>query len=344
MKFEKKISAQYSSELYETDVLRKAQVYAFLGDSVSSEVNCKCLDLANFLNNRIESMDSDCCLPVIDVILNQRDNEYSVSFEGLLGVAVNSPETRFYDRYFWYEFKLSSVVMTESRMIKTLAGIKDCIIKKIEGCESDGEFKCEDPSDYFDILFWAISGNFHTYLQLRHLSHQLFQTPALYNDDIFENSIFLTYDPTDEPCKTCNTYGSDGGHFHNKKIREFFAKFDYGEVYLKRYYLIPFVMVENVSDIPDRKSIIKKVINNEASAVIETCFINDDFCRLQVNQDYFYSENHEVVISGVLFVQKEYCNLTENEKNLTDEYDSEIFEKITDLTSEYMKKESIFKK
>ena len=337
MNFEKKISAQYSSELYETDVLRKAQVYAFLGDSVSSEVNCKCLDLANFLNNRIESMDNDCCLPVIDVILNQHDNEYSVSFEGLLGVAVNTPETRFYDRYFWYEFKMSSVMMSESHMSSTLTDIKDSITAKIKGCESDGEFKCEDPSDYLDILFCAIGGNINSYLQLRHLSHQLFQTPALYNDDIFENTIFLTYDPTDEPCCTCNTYGDDGGHFHNKKIREFFAKFDYGQVYEKRYYLIPFVMVENVSDIPDRKNIIKKVINNEATAVIETCFINNDFCRLQVNQDYFYSEKHEVVISGVLFVQKDYCDLTENEMKLTDKIDSEMIEKL----NEYFKNEEV---
>ena len=93
-------------------------------------------------------------------------------------------------------------------------------------------------------------------------------------------------------------------------------------------------MVENVSDIPDRKNIIKKVINNEATAVIETCFINNDFCRLQVNQDYFYSEKHEVVISGVLFVQKDYCDLTENEMKLTDKIDSEMIEKL----NEYFKK------
>ena len=330
MNFEKKVSAQYSSELYETDVLRKAQVYAFLGDSVSSEVNCKCLDLANFLNNRIESMDNDCCLPVIDVILNQRDNEYSVSFEGLLGVAVNTPETRFYDRYFWYEFKMSSVMMSESHMSNTLTDIKDCITEKIKECESDGEFKCEDPSDYLDILFCAIGGNINSYLQLNHRISQTFQKPSLYNDDISERSIFLTYDPSEERCINCNTYGYDG-HFHNKKIREFFAKFDYGEVFEKRYYLIPFVLVENVSNFPDRKTIIKKTIHNEATAVIETCFINDDYCRLQVDQNHFYTEKHEVMISGVLFVKKEYCDLTENEKNLTAKEDSEKFEKLNEF-------------
>ena len=90
MIFSKKISAQSARELYETDVLRKTQVYAFLGDSSSTEVNGKCIDLVNLLTNKIESMDEDCCLPVIDVIIDQRDGEYSVSFEGLLGVAVNN--------------------------------------------------------------------------------------------------------------------------------------------------------------------------------------------------------------------------------------------------------------
>ena len=324
MIFSKKISAQSTRELYETDVLRKTQVFAFLGDSSSTEVNGKCIELVNLLTNKIESMDEDCCLPVIDVIIDQCDGEYSVSFEGLLGVAVNTPETRFYDRYFWYEFKLSSVKMTESGMISTLADIKEGIIEKIKGCESDGEFKCENPSDYFAVLFPVISDNINSYLQLRHLSHQLFQTPALYNDDIFENTIFLTYDPTSEYCHCSGNYE----HFHNKKIRDFFAKFDCGEIPLKRYYLIPFVMVKNVSDIPDRMSIIKTVYNNEATAVIKTCFINNDTCRLQVNQDYFYSENHEVVISGVLFVQKDPLEITENERKLTAEEDSEIFEKM----------------
>ncbi len=332
MIFSKKISDQSSRELYETDVLRKTQVFAFLGDSSSTEVNGKCIEIVNLLTNEIESMDEDCCLPVIDVVIDQRDGEYSVSFEGLLGVAVNSPETRFNDRYFWYEYKMTSVIMKESRMIRTLAAIKDSIIERIKGCESDGEFKCENPSDYFAVLFPVIGGNLNSYLQLRHLSHQLFQTPALYNDDIFENAIFLTYDPTSEFCYSSGDYQ----HFHNKKIREFFAKFDCGEIPLKRYYLIPFVMVENVSEIPDKKEIIKRVIENEATAVIETCFINDDFCRLQVNRDYFYSENHEVVISGVLFVQKEFPELTENEMNLTAKEDSEIFEK---LTAEYLKNE-----
>lgn len=339
MNFEKKVSNQYSSELYEADVLRKVQVYAFLGDSVSSEVNCKCLDLANFLNNRIESMDNDCCLPVIDVILNQRDNEYSVSFEGLLGVAVNEPETSFYDRYFWYEFKMSSEMVSESLMSSVLTDIKNEIIERIKECESDGEFKCVDPSDYLSVLHLAIGGTIGSYLQLNHRITQTFKNPAIYNDDIFENSIFMTYDPSEEPCITCNTYGSDGGHFHNKKIREFFAKFDWGEVPLKRYYLIPFVLVENVSNFPDRKTIIKKVIHNEASAVIETCFINNDLYRLQIAHDSFYTEKHDVVISGVLFVQKEYCDLTENEKNLTAKGDSEIFEKITAeyVNSQYVK-------
>lgn len=330
MNFEKKVSAQYSSELYETDVLRKAQVYAFLGDSVSSEVNCKCLDLANFLNNRIESMDNDCCLPVIDVILNQRDNEYSVSFEGLLGVAVNNPETCFYDRYFWYEFKMSSDVMSESCMSSTLTDIKNEIIERIKECESDGEFKCEDPSDYLDILFCKIGDNINSYLQLNHRISQTFKNPAIYNDDIFENTIFMTYDPTSEYCHCSGNYE----HFHNKKISEFFGKFDWGEVPLKRYYLVPFVLVENVSNFPDRKTIIKKVINNEASAVIETCFINNDSYRLQVAHDPFYTEKHEVVISGVLFVQKEYSMLTEKERNLTAKQDSEVFEKIA---NEYLK-------
>lgn len=330
MNFEKKVSAQYSSELYETDVVRKAQVYAFLGDSVSSEVNCKCLDLANFLNNRIESTDNDCCLPVIDVILNQRDNEYSVSFEGLLGVAVNTPETSFYERYFWYEFKMSSDMMSESDMSNTLTDIKNEIIERIKECESDGDFKCEDPSDYLSVLFYAIGSTINSYLQLNHRISQTFKNPAIYNDDIFENSIFMSYDPTSEYCHCSGNYE----HFHNKKICEFFGKFDWGEVPLKRYYLVPFVLVENVSNFPDRKTIIKKAIHNEASAVIKTCFINNDYCRLQTAHDPFYTEKHDVVISGVLFVQKEYCDLTENEKNLTAKQDSEIFEKITDKFEE----------
>ena len=327
MNFEKKISAQYSSELYEADVLRKAQVYAFLGDSVSSEVNCKCLDLANFLNNRIESMDEECCLPVIDVILNQHDNEYSVSFEGLLGVAVNNPETRFRDRYFWYEFKMSSDVMSESDMSSTLTDIKNEIIERIKECESDGDFKCEDPSDYLSVLVFAIGSTINSYFQLNHRISQTFEKPALYNDDIFENSIFMAYDPTSEYCNSSGNYE----HFHNKKIREFFGSYDWEEVPLKRYYLVPFVLVENVSNFPDRKTIIKKAIHNEASAVIETCFINNDYCRLQVSHDPFYTEKHDVVISGVLFVQKEYQDLTDNEKNLTAKEDSEMIEKLNEF-------------
>lgn len=300
MKFDRKLG-YYPSEILETDVLRKTIINLFFDESIPVEISGECINLAKSLNNRIESMDRDCCFPVFNIMAHKVGEEYSVSFEGLLGVALESPETRFYKRYFWYYFDLAGKRYTDiSIVVNQITSIKNRIFESIKQCESDDDYKINDPIDYFNIIATEISLVLNSDLKLHHFSHQIDITsnPTVYKDLHGVDYIYMT--------KNVDRCYAQYKNIHCNKIQEFFSKITFYESLPVKYNLIPYVIIDKKSHSYSNEEIYNRFKNNDPQESIEMNFINnDDYVVNPVMwHDYKLIDNNEI-ISGLLFVKCE---------------------------------------
>ncbi len=300
MKFDRKLG-YYPSEIFETDVLRHTIVNLFFDESIPAEISGECINLAKSLNDHIESMDYDCCFPVFNIMAHKVGDEYSVGFEGLLGVALESPETSFYKRYFWYYFDLAGKRYTDiSIVVNQLSSIKNGIIERIKQCESDGDYKINDPIDYFNIITTEISLVLNSDLKLHHFSHQSDVTfnPTVYKDLHGDDYIYLT--------KNVDRCYAQYKNIHCNKIQEFFSKIMFYESLPVKYNLIPYVIVDKDSRHYSNEEIYNRFKNNPPHESVEMNFINND--DYIVNPELWLDcklPDNKKITSGLLFVKCE---------------------------------------
>lgn len=298
MKFDRKLG-YYPSEILETDVLRHTIVNLFFDESIPTEISAECIDLAKMLNDRIESMDQDCCFPVFNIMAQKVGSEFYNNFEGMIGVALDSPETSFYKRYFWYYFELTGKHYNDvSIVVNQLSDIKNRIIETIKQCESDGDYKINDPIDYFNIIATEISLVLDSDLKLHHFSHQISITnnPAVYKDLHGVDYIYMT--------KNVDRCYAQYKNIHCSKIQEFFSKITFYESLPVKYNLIPYVIIDKNSHSYSNEEIYNRFKNNAPQESIEMNFINnDDYVVNPVMWHDYKLLDNDKIISGLLFVK-----------------------------------------
>lgn len=300
MKFDRKLG-YYPSEILETDVLRHTIVNLFFDESIPTEISGECINLAKSLKDRIESMDHDCCFPVFNIMAQKVGDSYSVGFEGLLGVALESPETSFYKRYFWYYFDLSGKRYNDVNIVvNQLSSIKNRIFESIKQCESDGDYKINDPIVYFNIITTEISLVLNSDLKLHRFSHQSDVTfnPTVYKDLHGEDYIYMT--------KNVDRCYAQYKNIHCGKIQEFFSKITFYESLPVKYNLIPYVIIAKNSCSYSNEEIYNRFKNNDPQESIEMNFINnDDYVVNPVMWHDYKLFDNDKIISGLLFVKCE---------------------------------------